>query len=213
MTIALARFAPERLRQWLPLFTLVVLVLIVGVLQPEFLTPGTLLGLASDTAVLFVLASGVSFVIMLGGIDLSIQSMASLASVVVALTLGKLGYFSFVLAVLLGAVAGCLGGLAHIRLKIPSFLSTLAPGGVLAGPRQRAAVAGDRRRRGRRHGDHRRRRQYLADARRGLDHFGRAHRHDLRRRRYLRPADRLRRRARVCGRGDDRPQQDPDRQV
>jgi ribose transport system permease protein len=133
MTMANVRFAPDRLRQWLPLIALVVLVLFVGAMQPEFLAPATLLGLASDTAVLFVLATGVSFVIMLGGIDLSIQSMASLASVIVALTVGKLGYFSFALAVLIGAIAGCLGGLAHIRLKIPSFISTLALGGVLAG--------------------------------------------------------------------------------
>ena len=40
-----------------------------------------------DTAALFILATGVTFVIMLGGIDLSLQSMASLASVVVALYL------------------------------------------------------------------------------------------------------------------------------
>jgi ribose/xylose/arabinose/galactoside ABC-type transport system permease subunit len=50
----------------------------VGVLQPGFLRPTTLLQLASDTAVLFVLAAGVTFVIMLGGIDLSLQTIASL---------------------------------------------------------------------------------------------------------------------------------------
>ena len=86
---------PDRLRQWLPLATLVVLVVLVGVVQPEFLEPRTLLQLASDTAVLFILATGVTFVIMLGGIDLSIQSMASLASVIVALTVARLGYGSF----------------------------------------------------------------------------------------------------------------------
>ena len=107
------------------------LVALVGALQPVFLQPATLLELAGDTAVLFILATGVTFVIMLGGIDLSIQSMASLASVVVALTLSSLGYGSFVLAVALGALAGLLSGLAHTRLRIPSFIATLAMGGVL----------------------------------------------------------------------------------
>ena len=102
-----------------------------GSLQPVFLQPRTLLQLASDTAVLFILATGVTFVIMLGGIDLSIQSMASLASVVVALTVAALGYGSFVLAIAVGALAGLLSGLAHVRLKIPSFIATLAMGGVL----------------------------------------------------------------------------------
>lgn len=123
----------DQLRRWLPVATLVALVLLVGVLQPEFLSLDTLLQLAGDTATLFVLASGVSFVIMLGGIDLSIQSMASLASVIVALTISRFGYGAFVVAVFTGVVSGTLAGLAHVRLRIPSFIATLAVGGVLAG--------------------------------------------------------------------------------
>src|SRR6266542_6656752 len=123
----------EQLRRWLPVATLLALVLLIGILQPTFLGPATLLQLAGDTATLFVLASGVSFVIMLGGIVLSIQSMASLASVIVALTVGSFGYASFAFAVMIGIVSGALAGLAHVRLKIPSFIATLAVGGVLAG--------------------------------------------------------------------------------
>jgi ribose transport system permease protein len=129
----MVRVPVERLRRWLPLVTLLALMLLIGILQPAFLEPGTLLQLAGDSAVLFVLASGVSFVILAGGIDLSIQSMASLASVIVALTLHRLGYGAFLLAVAAGALAGWLGGLAHVRLKIPSFIATLAVGGVLTG--------------------------------------------------------------------------------
>ncbi len=123
----------DLLRQATPLITLAVLVLAVGVVTPEFLTVQTLLVLASDTATLFVMAVGVTFVIMLGGIDLSIQSVASLASVVLALTLPSLGYPAFALAVLAGALAGLLSGLAHVKLKIPSFVATLAVGGIAAG--------------------------------------------------------------------------------
>ncbi len=125
------RLGSEQLRQWLPLSTLVILVILVGVVQPSFLEPSTLVELASDTAVLFILATGATFVIMLGGIDLSIQSMASLASVVVALSVARLGYGSFVLAIAIGALAGLLSGIVHVRLKIPSFIATLAMGGVL----------------------------------------------------------------------------------
>ncbi len=121
----------EDLRGWLPLATLAVLVVLVGIFQPRFLDPSTLIQLASDTAVLFILATGVTFVIMLGGIDLSIQSMASLASVIVALTVNRFGYGSFVLAIAVGAMAGLLSGIVHTRLKIPSFIATLAMGGVL----------------------------------------------------------------------------------
>ena len=122
---------PEDATKWLPLATLAVLVLFVGIAQPSFLEPSTLIGLASDTAVLFILATGVTFVIMLGGIDLSIQSMASLASVVVALTVARLGYGAFLLAIAIGGIAGLVSGVVHVRLKIPSFIATLAMGGVL----------------------------------------------------------------------------------
>jgi ribose transport system permease protein len=122
---------PADATKWLPLATLTVLVLLVGIAQPSFLEPSTLIGLASDTAVLFILATGVTFVIMLGGIDLSIQSMASLASVVVALTVARLGYGAFLLAIAIGGIAGLLSGIVHVRLKIPSFIATLAMGGIL----------------------------------------------------------------------------------
>ena len=129
--MAVKTLRPDDIRKWLPLATLAILILVVGIAQPSFLQPGTLIELASDTAVLFILATGVTFVIMLGGIDLSIQSMASLASVIVALTITRLGYGSFVLAIGIGAIAGFLSGIVHVRLKIPSFIATLAMGGVL----------------------------------------------------------------------------------
>jgi ribose transport system permease protein len=122
---------PDDLRKWLPLATLIALVVLVGAAQPSFLRPSALIDLAGDTAVLFILATGVTFVIMIGGIDLSIQSMASLASVIVALTVTRLGYGSFLLALAVGAFAGFVSGIAHVRLKIPSFIATLAMGGVL----------------------------------------------------------------------------------
>jgi ribose transport system permease protein len=129
--MAVKALRPDDIRKWLPLATLAVLILLVGIAQPSFLQPGTLIELASDTAVLFILATGVTFVIMLGGIDLSIQSMASLASVIVALTITRLGYGSFLLAIVIGTIAGFLSGIVHVRLKIPSFIATLAMGGVL----------------------------------------------------------------------------------
>jgi ribose transport system permease protein len=133
MSTLVAGLRLDTVRQWMPVLTLVILCAIVGAITPQFLTIDSLLVLAADTATLFVLATGQTFVIMLGGIDLSIQAMASLASVIVALTIDRLGYASFPLAVLVGALAGLAGGLAHVKLRIPSFIATLAVSGVLAG--------------------------------------------------------------------------------
>jgi ABC-type xylose transport system permease subunit len=80
---------------------------------------------------LFLIASGVTLVIMIGGIDLSIQSVASMASCILAVNLPRLGFAAVPLAILGGAVAGFLGGIVSTRLRIPSFIATLAVSGVV----------------------------------------------------------------------------------
>ena len=89
--------------------------------------------LASDTATLFVMAAGVTFAIMLGGIDLSIEAVASFVSVIVALMLPDLGYLAFAVGVVVGFGVGLLNGIVHVRLLLPSFIVTLAAAGVWTG--------------------------------------------------------------------------------
>ena len=117
----------------IPPALLVVLVLIIEVAAPGFLSGDTLLLLLSNTAVVFILAAGVTFVILIGGIDLSIQAVASLASVILAQLLPQIGLLAFPVAILSGLVFGVLSGYVHVRLKVPSFVATLATGGVVAG--------------------------------------------------------------------------------
>ncbi len=121
-----------RLRDNAPIATLVVLVLLVGVLSPTFLEANTLMLLAADTATLFIMGAGLTFVIMVGGIDLSVQAVASLSSVVMAVTLPALGFLSVPLALLSGILAGVISGVAQTRLRIPSFIATLAVSGIAA---------------------------------------------------------------------------------
>jgi ribose transport system permease protein len=119
-------------RELAPLLLLALLILLVGVLNPSFLSPDTLLVLLADTATLFVLAAGVAFVIILGGIDLSIQSVASLASVLIALQLPAMGRWAFPITFAFGLLAGAISGLVHVGLRIPSFIATLATSGVFS---------------------------------------------------------------------------------
>ncbi len=112
---------------------LVILVLMIGIAAPGFLTGETLLLLLSNTAVLFLLAAGVTCVILIGGIDLSIQSIASLSSVILAQLLPKIGFMAFPAAILSGTLFGIISGIVHVKLKVPSFVATLATGGVVAG--------------------------------------------------------------------------------
>jgi ribose transport system permease protein len=117
----------------IPPALLVGLVLIIEIAAPGFLTGETLTLLLSNTAVLFILATGVTFVILIGGIDLSIQAVASLSSVILAQLLPRFGLGAFPIAIFAGLIFGILSGYVHVRLKVPSFVATLATGGVVAG--------------------------------------------------------------------------------
>jgi ribose transport system permease protein len=123
----------SRLRALAPALLLVVLAAGIGVAAPSFATFGTLAVTLSDTSVLFVMAAGMTFVILLGGIDLSVQAVASFSSVLVATLLPPLGAAAFPVAVLAGLLAGLASGFVHVRLRIPSFVATLATGGVMSG--------------------------------------------------------------------------------
>jgi ribose transport system permease protein len=121
------------MRGAIPPALLVGLVLIIEIAAPGFLTGETLTLLLSNTAVLFILATGVTFVILIGGIDLSIQAVASLSSVILAQLLPRFGLGAFPIAIFAGLIFGILSGYVHVRLKVPSFVATLATGGVVAG--------------------------------------------------------------------------------
>ena len=120
-------------RDLAPPALLVLLVAAIELFAPGFVTRDTLLMVLADTAVLFLLATAETFVILIGGIDLSIQAIASLASVLLAQLLPSIGPFAYPVAVLAGLLSGIASGLVHVRLRVPSFVATLATGGVVAG--------------------------------------------------------------------------------
>ena len=109
------------------------LVILIAIVTPGFATPQTLLVVLADTATLYLLAAGQTFIILIGGIDLSLQAIASLSSVVLALLVPRFGYGALLGAVLVGFVSGLFSGLVHVKLRVPSFIATLAASGVMSG--------------------------------------------------------------------------------
>jgi ribose transport system permease protein len=126
-------YAFDRIRPYTPALLLILLLLGISIAEPGFLRAKDLSVVLSDASVLFVLAAGMTFVIMLGGIDLSVQAGASFASMVVAELLPGIGYGAFPVTILIGLAAGLCSGFVHVRLRIPSFIATLATGGILTG--------------------------------------------------------------------------------
>jgi ribose transport system permease protein len=99
-----------------------------------FLDPNNLLNIVRQTAMIAIMAVGMTFVLSAGEIDLSIGSVAGLASVTTALTLAKFGLIGGVCCgILTGMVIGMVNGLLTTRVGIPSFLVTLAMMGIAKG--------------------------------------------------------------------------------
>src|SRR3954470_18126849 len=107
---------------------LIVLIIIFSAASPNFLQFDNLVGILLATAVNGVLALGVTFVIITGGIDLSIGTVMTLSAVMtgvfitnmhVPVPLGVLG------GILTGTLMGLINGLVIARMKVPPFIATL----------------------------------------------------------------------------------------
>ncbi|MEA5053865.1 MAG: ABC transporter permease, partial [Propionicimonas sp.] len=124
----------ERREQWLAMLSKMqswVGLLIVGgvfsVLTPVFLTEYNMLNILRQSAVTGILAAGMTFVIIAGGIDLSIGSVVALTGVVAAglMQAGTNVGVAIIVALLIGLVFGIANGIAVAVVKIPAFIATL----------------------------------------------------------------------------------------
>ncbi len=122
---------------WLgPLVALVAVYLLFVVLSPDtFARPANLITMARQTAVAGVAASGMTMVIMLGGIDLSVGSAVALTTVVVAslLRAGAGPVAAVAAGILVAAGTGAINGGLTAGLGITPFIVTLGSMSILRG--------------------------------------------------------------------------------
>jgi ribose transport system permease protein len=121
------------LRTLAPVAVLVALVALVTAVSPGFLSPASLGVVADQASVIVVLAAGQTMVILLGGIDLSVAAVVSLASVLLAYWLPKLGFVAVPAVLAIATAIGALNGLAHVWAQVPSFIVTLGSLGIWSG--------------------------------------------------------------------------------
>jgi len=106
------------------------ILLIVGfaIASPYFFTFDNIVGILIATAVNGFLAIGVTFIIITGGIDLSVGTVMTLSSVVAAVFVAKWELpvsLGIAAAILTGTLAGLLNGVMVSRMKLPPFIATL----------------------------------------------------------------------------------------
>lgn len=134
------RLSRETLIKWAPLLVLIALVIFFTALNPTFFSLRNFARIAIAAAPALMVAVGVTFIIVMGSIDLSMEGTVSLTAVCFAFifaqlggSLGGLGWIAIPLVLLLGGAIGLLNGLVHVKLKIPSFMASLAMGFVGTG--------------------------------------------------------------------------------
>ncbi len=109
---------------------------IFGVLNSNFLTLDNLRDVAVSACVNALIGIGLTFVIITGGIDLSVGSIASLAGIVSANYMVNHGVSpvpALLLGLVLGFAAGAVNGLLITVLKLPAFIATLGTMSVYQG--------------------------------------------------------------------------------
>jgi len=123
-----------------PLLGLFVLMVAGTLLNPDFIQFNNLSNIVSRTSFIGIIAIGATFVIISGGIDLSVGAMAALIAGVVILTLNAvvshLGVSALsvavgmIVALLMGALFGLMHGLLITKGRIEPFIVTLGTLGI-----------------------------------------------------------------------------------
>jgi ribose transport system permease protein len=111
-----------------PLLGLFILIVIVSILNPSFLEPLNILNLLRQVAINALIAFGMTFVILTGGIDLSVGSILALSSALMAgmIVSGVDPILAILIGCVLGAVMGMINGLLITKGKMAPFIATLA---------------------------------------------------------------------------------------
>ena len=137
MTTAVAVEAwPGRglVRRWQHLLVFVVLVAISTWMSEYFLSVENVMNVLRQVSVVGILAVGVTFVVISGGVDLSVGGVAALTSVAVAMAAASQPTAVILaLALGIGTVIGFFNGVISLRLGLQPFIVTLATGSIAEG--------------------------------------------------------------------------------
>jgi ribose transport system permease protein len=114
---------------------LIVLMIVFSISSPHFLQVNNLLNIILQVSIIAICAFGMTYALIIGGIDLSIGSTIALSGTAAALLLQmNIPFFVVVLGVLLiGVILGAFNGVLIAKLHIPAFIVTVATMGIFRG--------------------------------------------------------------------------------
>ncbi|WP_125152820.1 ribose ABC transporter permease [Clostridium rectalis] len=110
------------------LLGLILLCLIISLITPRFLTVTNIMNVLTQVSVNAILAIGMSFVILTGGIDLSVGSTLAITGAIAASLVKSSGnvLLSLLAALVIGALIGLFNGIIVAKGRLQAFIVTLA---------------------------------------------------------------------------------------
>lgn len=132
--MSMKRYLPKPSRR--EIFTIILLfveIIIFSVISPNFLTPNNLETVLRNSTDLAVVSIGMTIVMILGGIDISVGSAMGVVAIVVGWLL-EAGIFPLLIvlvAILAGTTIGFLNGILVTKAKIPAIITTLGTSSIL----------------------------------------------------------------------------------
>ncbi|ADD67022.1 inner-membrane translocator [Denitrovibrio acetiphilus DSM 12809] len=125
----------ELLVRFRPLLGLIILAVIISLINPRFLSVNNILNVLRQTSINAVIAAGMTFVILTGGIDLSVGSILAICGAVSAFMIAADAGVAVTLftTLSLGTILGVLAGIAITKGKVQPFIATLVGMTLLRG--------------------------------------------------------------------------------
>lgn len=118
------------------LLAFLVVCVIFGMLNPVFFNPLNILNVIRQVSIIGVIAVGMTFVILLGGIDLSVGSVVAFAGIIAAGFQAKWGgslFLSVVIPLLIGGGIGFMNGFVSTKGQLHPFIVTLGSMSIFRG--------------------------------------------------------------------------------
>jgi len=119
----------QRIAEYIIVLAIIIESVVFVIIAPQFFSIPNLLNVALSISITGILAVGMTAVILTGGIDLSVGSVAALAGVVAAMvasTGGAAIVLASMVALAIGLAVGLFNGFMIAQFRVPPFVATLA---------------------------------------------------------------------------------------
>ncbi len=114
----------------------ILMIVFLSLSTDTFFTPGNLAVVARQISLSAIIAMGMTLVILMGGIDLSVGSVVSITSVMIGLVMVRMNmpiWLSILIGLLVGMMVGLINGTLIVKTRVPPFIITLGMMGLARG--------------------------------------------------------------------------------